>query len=249
MLCRHEKQKHPDMVMTNEDEHNDAPSEQSKEDNVYNYHKSKLTYGLFLRDFGDAIKEGDGLRLISLYKLALLIFSSHGHTKYAYVTLLLLVRIYAILSESEATSLICNRFCNTVGKIGRNIPLDLRLEHLNNLLKACLKALGANVNESSAQRVAAALNGIEMIIASVDSDCESSRASKVRGGKDPAESVNQIVSDLINGDVFSKHPDRDGYKGFATFDGNIIAKLDYAEFYHWIKDKLKVWRRIYSQAE
>ena len=79
------------MVMTNEETSEDeqhASSADSKEDNVYNYHKLKLSYRLFLHDFVDAIKEGDGLRLISLYKLALLMFSSHGHTKYAYVPLL-----------------------------------------------------------------------------------------------------------------------------------------------------------------
>ena len=171
---RHEKQSHPDLQATctssPETGHVINSAEEKKEDHVFNYHKAKLTYGLLFSDFGDAIREGDGQRLLSLYKLALLIFSCYGHTKYAYVTLLLLVRVHAILNQSEAFSLMSNRFCNTSGRIGRNNPLDLRLEHLNNLLKACVKALGANVNEESAQRIAAGLNGIEMILNSVDKD-------------------------------------------------------------------------------
>ena len=159
------------------------------------------------------------------------------------------MHIYAILNESEALSLICNRFCNTVGKMGHNIPLDLRLEHSNNLLKACLKALGANVNENSAQRVAAALNGIEMVLDSIDKDCQLSSLSKVRGGKDPKESVTQIVADPISGDVFCNHDQRDGYTGFSEFNANIIAKLDYAEFYPWIRNKLKEWKQIYSRGQ
>ena len=248
---RHEKDKHPNLDLASTEVTVDRENKESdeKEDHILNYHKAKLAYGLLLFDFGDAIREGDGGRLLNLYKLALLIYSSHGHNKYAYVTLLFLVRIYAILDESEATSLICNRFCNTVGKMGHNIPLDLRLEHSNNLLKACLKALGANVNENSAQRVAAALNGIEMVLDSIDKDCQFSSLSNVRGGKDPKESVMQIVTDLISGDVFSKHNQRDGYTGFSEFNANIIAKLNYAEFYHWIRNKLKEWKRIYSRGQ
>ena len=194
-----------------------------------------------MSDFGDAIREGDGQRL--------LIFSCYGHTKYAYVTLLLLVRVHAILNQSEAFSLMSNRFCNTSGRIGRNIPLDLRLEHLNNLLKACLKALGANVNEESAQRIAAALNGIEMILNSVDKDCRCTVPSKVCGGKGHEESVLQIVSDVISINAFCKCPQRDGYSGFARLNANIISQLDYAQFYHWVRDKLKICKGIYSQGQ
>ena len=159
------------------------------------------------------------------------------------------VRVHAILNQSEAFSLMSNRFCNTSGRIGRNIPLDLRLEHLNNLLKACLKALGANVNEESAQRIAAALNGIEMILNSVDKDCRCTVPSKVHGGKGHEESVLQIVSDVISINAFCKCPQRDGYSGFARLNANIISQLDYAQFYHWVRDKLKICKGIYSQGQ
>ena len=195
---RHEEKKHEDLAIS-DDISCSTSNDQTTEDYKYNCHKAKLTYGLLLIDFGDAIKEGDGERLFSLYKLALMAYKSHGHTKYSYVTLLLLVRVYSLLSEAQAFSLKWNRFCNTRGKIGRNIPLDLRLEHLNNLLKACLKALGPNVNEANAKRVAASLNGIELILQSVDKDCEFKPESKIRGGKDPEEAVYQIVNDLIDG--------------------------------------------------
>ena len=53
-----------------------------------------------------------------------------------------------------AFELIHNRFFNATGKAGDNIPLDLRMEHLNKLLKTALKQLGANVTEVGAQRIA-----------------------------------------------------------------------------------------------
>ena len=163
------------------------------------------------------------------------------------MTLLLLVRVYSLLSETQAFNLKWNRFCNTSGKIGRNIPLDLRMEHLNNLLKACLKAVGANLNEKSAKRVAASLTGIELTMQSVDEDCKFKPLSKTRGGKDPNEAVYQITNDLVSGDVFSKHPGREGYAGFEHFDGKIITKFDYREYYHWIKEHLKLWAGMYKR--
>ena len=124
----------------------DEPSDtcvDDKEDSLYNYHRGKLIFGLFMLDLSDAIREGDGQRLMNLYKIGLIFFNFHGSTKYFYTTLLLLVKIHAILPEGQAFRLIWNRFFNKHGWKGRNIPLDLRLEHLNNFLKACLKVLGA----------------------------------------------------------------------------------------------------------
>lgn len=57
------------------------------------------------------------------------------------------------------------------GKAGGNIPLDLRMEHLNKLLKTALKQLGSNISEDAAQRIARALTGLERLISNVDSDC------------------------------------------------------------------------------
>ena len=77
---RHEKQSHLDLQATctisPETGHVINSAEEKKEDHVFNYHKAKLTYGLLLSDFGDAIREGDAQRLLSLYELALLILFS-----------------------------------------------------------------------------------------------------------------------------------------------------------------------------
>lgn len=66
----------------------------------------------------DAIAEGDGNRLIRCYKVVLLFDFKFKHTKYAYILLLLLVKIYALLSKTEAALLVHNRFVNKKGKRG-----------------------------------------------------------------------------------------------------------------------------------
>ena len=110
--------------------------------------KASLSFNLLLRDINDAIKEGDGLRLIDLYKMSLLYYKAYHHTKYSYSLLKLLFRIR--FQPQAAFQLTWGRFINTTGKPGRNISCDLHLKHLNNYLKELLKNLRSNLNEENA---------------------------------------------------------------------------------------------------
>ena len=97
----HEKKKHPTLEVPDEPQEDDN-SKKQPQDTIFDYHKAKLCHGLVLANFNDAIREGDGERVISLYKILLLICKSHGCTKYEYTTLMLLVKVSALLSESQA---------------------------------------------------------------------------------------------------------------------------------------------------
>ena len=92
-------------------------------DYLYNYRTAKLTYGLLLLEFNDSVKEGDGERLVKVYRLAMFFYKKYGHVKYAYAVLLYLSQIKAILSESEAHDLKWNRFHNKFGGKVRTSPL------------------------------------------------------------------------------------------------------------------------------
>ena len=80
-----------------------------------------------------------------------------------------LAKVNAILSEKGAFEVLQNRYFNSSGKAGGNIPLDLTMEHLNKLLKIALKQLASNVTEAAAQRIAKSLSTIEDIF--VDGRC------------------------------------------------------------------------------
>lgn len=101
--------------------------------------------------------------MFDLYKLALLLYHSEWHTKYAYVVLLHLLKIVAILPEFEAHRLKWNRFYNKYGGSGNNISQDLKKEQQNKVLKTFWRALGANINEANAARVAHALEPLEAV--------------------------------------------------------------------------------------
>ena len=123
---RHEGNKHG-QVAHEENEETPEPDE-TNQDYRYNYHIAKLTFGLILMDFSDAVKEGDGDRLFDIYKVALLLYKTHGHYKYAYVILLHLVKCISILPKQQALSCKWNKFYNGIGRNGRNISLDYKKE-------------------------------------------------------------------------------------------------------------------------
>lgn len=244
---RHIKKDHIDFVPASTEPTEFKLDKKDTNDYKFNYHKSKMCFGLLLFDINDAIREGDGQRLVQLYKVALLFYKCYGHTKYSYTCLLFLTKISAILPLEKAKCLIANRFCNSQGKIGKNISLDLRLEQLNGILKSCLKVLGPNFNEKSAQRVARSIGKVEKILAGTDKDCHGAKEINTRAKTDPTEAVAQIVKDLISQDVFVYTPGRAGYPSFPKFSSNLLEKLDYRDLYRWMKDKMSEWSKMYEQ--
>ena len=85
--------------------------------------------------------------------------------------LLHLLKIVAILPEFDAHRLKWNRFYNKYGGRGNNISLDLKKEQQNKVLKTFWRALGANINNANAARVAHALELLEAVVESVKADC------------------------------------------------------------------------------
>ena len=95
-----------------------------------------------------------------------MLYKSSGHYKYAYTILLHLVKISALDSEDQADVIKWNRFFNKEGGPGKNISLDLKKEQQNKVLKTFWRSLGANLRESSASRIAEALQSFETILES-----------------------------------------------------------------------------------
>ncbi len=218
------------------------------EDFKKNYHTARLTFGLLIMLFSDAVKEGDPRRLIRSIKIALLFLYTYGRVKYAYVVLLFLAKIYAILPTGMAFELVHNRFFNATGKAGGNIPLDLRMEHLNKLLKIALKQLGSNVSEAAAQRIARALTGLERLVHNVDKDCNLTDKSGYHSAKHLRETVLVITQDLLDEKVFDFQPGRK-YQSFKKFKADLLHKLDHRDFFKWGLHLFKVWEPMYYEPQ
>ena len=153
----------------------------------------------------------------------------------------------AVLSKEESFCLIVNRFINSIGKWGGNIPLDLFMEHLNLLLKRLGKGMGGNMTNASLQRAAQSVVPLD-VMKGIYEDCSKIKRSGHHGSKNPEEAVEVIVNDLLKGNVFGHRPGRSGYPSFAKFKSNILD-VDYRDFFQWSKDRLREWKAIYEVAD
>lgn len=193
------------------------------------------------------MKEGDGQRLHDIYKLALLLYKSGNHTKYAYVVLLYLAKLAAFYTELEAFQLKWNRFFNKYGLLGSNISLDLKKEQQNKVLKTIWRALGSNLNKDNASRVANSLQLLENLIDSIDNDCAMSERQGNRSAGEIVEPVMQILSDLVEIRAFEFISGREGHKSFQDFP-NSLVNIDYRDLHNWMKEKLKLWGSIFERG-
>lgn len=248
-MARHLQDNHSTYTAVETSDLQEEECGSTKPDFKFNYHQNKLVFGLLLFDFNDAVREGDGERLLDLYKLALLLYHSEGHTKYAYIVLLHLVKVVAVLPEFEAHRLKWNRFYNKYGGKGNNISLDLKKEQQNKVLKTFWRALGANINENNGARVAHALEPLETIMESVNADCNYSSRTGKRSVPNQEQCIEQIVDDLIKENVFRFTEGREGHSSFPKFSGKLLRDIDYRELHCWMNEHIKLWGSIYERPE
>ena len=141
-------------------------------DDVFDYHCGFINMALLLRNFRDAIKEGDGERIIKCIKMFLLHLKEDGSgsTKYSLEALYHLFQINALLSPREAERLKWNRTVNNQGGEGNNVVMDVALEHDNHALKEIVRGLGANINKRKVRRVCRAYFVLKKLLQQIESE-------------------------------------------------------------------------------
>ena len=122
-------------------------------DQVFAYASEVMSLGLFYLEYNDAIKEGDGLRLLRCWRYLLPLFKLTGRTNYSLEVLYMLYNYHYVFSPRQAQQLIWCRCINTHGMQGRNIACDLHMEHLNRLCKEAVQGLGANKTPDAIVRI------------------------------------------------------------------------------------------------
>lgn len=102
----HEAKVHSATMKTDETPLKQQPSmELTAVDPRYNYACSRLSLGMMIFNFEDAVKEGDRERIIRCWKFMTLIFRAYNHTKYALAGLELQLNLKALLTPYQANSL------------------------------------------------------------------------------------------------------------------------------------------------
>ena len=154
-----------EVAATNEESAADeeSPTEgESFNDSVYAYAVDLLGLGLFWHAFRDSVREGDGDRIVRYWKFMAAIFRHEKHYNYSNEVFNLVAQTL-LLSPRQLSELKWSRTINTSGRVGKNIPVDLHMEHLNRQLKIMTRNLGSNVSPHTTQRAAKALAVTDVI--------------------------------------------------------------------------------------
>lgn len=222
----------------------EASSSGNKEDHKFNYGCVTISLGLLLRNADDAVREGDGERIIRVWKFLMPLFKLHNHQKYALAALRMQAEMYSLLTGSLAHELKWNRTVSNHGGRGRHLSRDLRLEHINKVAKESLKSQGAmNINEKLARRAGNCIGKIEMVLESVEKELVLSKPSSHHKSKYACEDFKVLLHEVFDeADLFRFQAGRE-YSAFPKFSRDTLQNLDMKSVRKWIQHHTKLWQK------
>ena len=103
----------------------EAKQDKQQPDKVQAYAKEVLSFGLLYKELVDAVRQGDGLRVLRWWKFMLLIFKATDRRNYSIEAFIIQAQYNYLLSPRQQHQLLYSRFINTHGLPGRNISCDL----------------------------------------------------------------------------------------------------------------------------
>ena len=230
------------MLSVENNPHEDVPAENLQEqenDDMYNYQCSFLEYAMIIINFFDAIKEGDGKRVIWCWKFELpYLKNDSGSPKYALEALNIFLQIHGLLSAQDSHSLIWNRFhCNKSGR-RHNIPLDLSLEFVNRLLKEVVRKLGPNAtNTHAVDRYCKAVDITKPVLENFDRQCSITSRSGKHSHMSVTADLQKVLQELVEQQAFSVTPGR-RYYHYSNCKSSILQDFNIQDMFNWI-DKHK----------
>ena len=220
----HERTAHSLIIERTPGESSTSPIEES--DDIFNYQCNFMDHGLLFMNFTDAIAEGDGDRIMRCWKFLLLHFYSDSQsTKYAVEALYLQLQQQALLSPRQAFRQQWNRSVNNNGGSGKNVPLDLDVEHDNNSIKEGIRKLRP--------RCARMLPVARGMVHSVTRECSLMKRSGKHFVKTAHHDLVKLVNQLVETDSLSETPGR-RYKHFKGFPRSPLRDLPMGKMCQWI---------------
>ena len=220
--------------------YDDANVENDSEDRVdrkYSYAFDLLSNGLILLDFIDAVREGDGKRIIRVWRFLMLVFKATNCYNYAIQAFTLLMQDMHLFSPWMKAQLEWNRTVNVHGRRGKNISADLFMEHLNRECKGILSGMYSNVSENSVIRISRALKSIHCVMDKFDRQNNVTYDSGVHHRKSSLENREKIVNQLVESKNFIKSSGTRKHKNFPLHKTNIMQTLNPIELQQWMKQK------------
>ena len=124
-------------------------------DHVLEYAKELMSLGLLLMEFTDSIHEGDGERILRCWRFFLPLFKACGRSNYAIEAFNLLFQYEYVFTPRMKQQLLWDRTVNIHGRQGKNVPMDLHMEHINRACKEAMGNVGSSIGDSTVERIGA----------------------------------------------------------------------------------------------
>ena len=249
--CRlnHEKEVHgivteDSMQFPSNDEESRETEDKEKEDFIFNYGCLHIALGVMLRNAEDSVKEGDGERLIRVWKFLTYIFRMKGHNKYALAGLRIIASVEGLLTPRQAHRLTWNRFAGRKEGRGTRISRDLRVEQINKISKEEIRALGfPNINEESVVSATRATSAIDEMQQQTKQDLGMSSRSGHHSNKRSIKTF-QCILEQIHRKVkmFQFTPGRE-FLVSPNLGREIFANLSPKSLQSWIKKHRNRWHK------
>lgn len=207
-------------------------------DGVYNYARVLCHFGSLVMEFVDAWAEGDGERVYRCWRLFLPHFLVANCRKYALEAIRLQFQVKAVLSPYLSHHILWDRFINTKGGMGRNIPCDLHNEHVNKLLKEVIANMGSNLTEGALRRAAQSVSVIHTICQKFDKISGVPFGTQAHSTKSDEKDVARVASMVLKQNIFTVTKGRK-HHAFPKIHTNPLWSWKHKKIEEWIKTKKK----------
>lgn len=200
-----------------------VPTDTDKSDAVHTYTSELITLTLLWEDFHDATREGDGDRIMMLWKFLLIVCNRYNYRKEA---IILLLQYHYFFSPLKAEQLAYGRFINTHGRIGCNISSDLHLEHLNRRLKGVLRNLQSNIQTNTIVRASKSIGIVQQICDQFDKETTNRKQGSDKHTVPSSRKDVSLIVDSLEQDpnILINRPNRD-HSSFKIRD-SILEDFD-----------------------
>ena len=207
-------------------------------DRVNYYGHTVLELIVFLMNWIDAVREGDGERCNRMRKRLLLYFKLQStYSKYAIEVFTNIAQTEYLMTPQLAHRVTWGKFVNWRGGAGRNIEGDLVREMCNRSSKNVVQGMGPNKTKDAIQCASRAEAGIHEIVINFDDNArvtpQSSRHTKMSSKEDELG----MIKDLRKLKPFKVIPGRK-HSSFSNMTISPLTNLDMDQLYNWL-DKHK----------
>ena len=211
---------------------------QETDDNVYNYARVLCHYSALVVEFRDGWGDGSGERMFRCWRLMLPHFKDSKRTKYSLEALKLQFQVRAVLSPQLAHQVLWDRFVNTKGVPGRNIPCDLYNEHVVRLVKQVISSMGANLTEKALQRAAQSVSTLHSVCKQFDNESNVPVTTSAHSTRTDITDVKKVVKAVQDNDLLTVISGR-SHRSFKTMKLNPLWNWDREGTLQWIEKKKK----------